>query len=510
MEKFKVESVSILYVERYGIYGGYKDELLKEEIPSYFKGFVICNRCEGIMRDASGIGDPQVFMCESCAQGERINPLTSNREVINNLIIWCPLKSRGCEWEGNISSSETHLDTCVYLYKECDISCGAVVRRIDMESHVNGECPLRKIMCEHCTQSHKQTDMALHLGECAMFPLQCTNGCGHILPRGDMQSHREEVCPHFLLECDYRKYGCSVELMRKELDTHTTEHRLQHMEMVLQTGIKSLREELERVKEENNSIKGQIALLMDENLSHRNAVCTMYDDYATLKHELVSLINSTNDQYDRLEIIHNEFVRDRYNPLVHEVEKIKPTNTHLEKKLTAKISAQSLLPLITICKDLEYLSLLQERRTFNLSRIFLKRLKCVSEIREGLRSDPVRLLGINHEPIEQSTGSLVVRLTGIYSISFHCNATINLCVVLMNYFQDRIQNTYCFSIVIKPEVTRSDSDLSIQPHAWKSKRYEKTYILADIPIADIQKEEVCNLDSINIRICYDRSIDYSV
>ena len=42
-----------------------------------------------------GVGDPQVYMCETCAQGERLYPLVPNREVINNLIIWCPLNSRG-------------------------------------------------------------------------------------------------------------------------------------------------------------------------------------------------------------------------------------------------------------------------------------------------------------------------------------------------------------------------------------------------------------------------------
>ena len=37
-------------------------------------------------------------------------PLGPNREAIAKLMIWCPLKARGCEWEGHISSSETHLN----------------------------------------------------------------------------------------------------------------------------------------------------------------------------------------------------------------------------------------------------------------------------------------------------------------------------------------------------------------------------------------------------------------
>ena len=282
------------------------------------------------------------------------------------------------------------------------------------------------------------------------------------------------------------------------------------MEMVMQSGIKSLREELDRVKEENISIKEHIALLTDENMSHRNAVYAMSDEYATLKCELVSLRNSTDTQHNSLELNHNSFARDKYKPLVDRVENIELINTHLETELVGKISPESLLPLTTKCKDLEYSTQFQENMTFNLSTIFLKRIKSVSDVWEEIRSDPVRLLRINHEPIYKDDGSQVVRLTGQYSISSHCSATINLCVVLMNYTQDTIENTYRFSVVVKPELTRSVSDLKIKTHARKPQRYETTYRLADIPIEDIQKEGVCYLDCVNIQICYDRVIADSI
>ena len=284
---------SLLCVERDGKFGGYRVDLLKEELPSYMKSLVTCNRCKGIMRDASGVGSPQVFMCSVCAEGSSYSALGPNREAVGSLIIWCPLKSRGCEWEGHISSSEIHLDTCVYLYIECNLLCGAVAKRIDMQSHVNGECLLRKIMCEHCTQSHKQTDKDLHLGECVMFPIHCTNGCGNILPRGDMQSHKEEVCLHSLLECGYRKYGCGVELMRKELDTHITEHRLQHIEMVMQTGIRSLSEELERVKDDNISIRKEFNSSKEELSTLQQTMDSVIEETKWLKRGLKDMTIQT-------------------------------------------------------------------------------------------------------------------------------------------------------------------------------------------------------------------------
>ena len=266
----KIES--LLFVERDGKFGGYKFDLLMEEYPATFLSLVTCSRCEGIMRDASGVGSPQEFMCSVCVEGSSHSALGPNREVVSNLIIWCPLRSRGCEWEGHISSSETHLDSCMYLCTECGMSCGAVVKRIDMERHVNGECPLRVIMCEHCTESHKQAEMKLHLEECVMFPMHCTKGCGDILPRRDMQSHGEEMCPNSLLECGYRKYGCDVVVMRKDLNTHTNEYRLQHMEMkieFLESEIRedgSFEEELAAKSSEMELIQSKINSIETENV----------------------------------------------------------------------------------------------------------------------------------------------------------------------------------------------------------------------------------------------------
>ena len=502
----RLESVNILFVGQDGIWGGYKKELLKEELPAQFRRFVTCNKCKGIMREACGVGDPQVFFCETCAQGNEICPLALNRGFINNMAVWCPLKSRGCEWGGHISSSETHLDTCKYLYIECEHLCGAVVERNCMECHLSEECPFRLILCEHCTHSIRQSDLDAHLRECSMFPLHCINGCGDILHRGDMQLHREEICPNSLLECAYRKYGCSKELMRKNLDKHATENRLQHMEILMLSGIKSLREELGRIKEYNILLKRQLALLEDENMSKRSAVYAMSDECATLKLELASSRNNINKRYNDVNTSHDVFVVDCFKPLVDKIENIELVNTHIGTETTGKISPSSLRPLSHKYRDLEHLTLFQEKRTFTLSKVFLRRTKLVSDIWEGIKSDPIRLLKINHEPIYKDEGPVFVRITGVYSISAHCNAAINVCVVLMNYKLDAIERTYFFHVLVKPEITRTASESTIHTFPWKPQGNEAMYVLADIPIEDIQKEGICHMDSINIQICYNRVV----
>ncbi|KAI6655949.1 TNF receptor-associated factor 4-like isoform X1 [Oopsacas minuta] len=245
---------SLLCIEKDGNSLGYKPDLLKEEIPSFLRTLVICSKCEGLTRGACGIGSPQTFVCLVCAEGNPYNVLITNREIVSSLIIFCPLKSRGCDWEDVISSAEAHLDTCEYFHKECHLSCGAVIKRIHMNTHITQQCTNRILECEFCTESHRAGGLTLHLEVCTNFPLQCVNKCGETILRQDMQSHIEDMCSNTLLECDYKKYGCCERVYRNHLDTHNNDNRLLHMEMKLE----SLQNKILQTNNENSILKEEI------------------------------------------------------------------------------------------------------------------------------------------------------------------------------------------------------------------------------------------------------------
>ena len=254
--KTKDEKESLLYVEKGGMYGGYRIHLLKEELPPYLKSFVICSNCEGILRDACAVGDTHSFMCLTCTQGRDSIVLKPNREAVASLIISCPLKYRGCGWEGKISESEPHLDVCGLFRLECQLSCGDVINRSGMSTHLDKNCPLREIQCEYCAVFHKEKETNIHQENCLEFPLKCPNKCGDVLQRKNLRQHTEEVCENTVIECPYKEYGCEVKVARKEMEQHKSENRLIHLELKTD----SVCGKLQVLQEENVLMKKEINL----------------------------------------------------------------------------------------------------------------------------------------------------------------------------------------------------------------------------------------------------------
>ena len=209
------------------------------------------------MRKACGVGDPQKLVCLVCADKNNYNAFTASDEAVGNLVIRCPLKSRGCIWVGTVSSIETHIDTCDYFNTECELSCGDILQRIDMQSHLTKECPHRIIICNYCSESTKFKDTLSHEGVCKHFLLRCI-GCGEKFKRMDMQLHYEDLCPNSLMECTYNKYGCDVKVVRKDFEAHKRENRLLHLEMKTDFIEQKMDSEIQKLKSENASLREEL------------------------------------------------------------------------------------------------------------------------------------------------------------------------------------------------------------------------------------------------------------
>ena len=75
------------------------------------------------------------------------------REV-NGLVVRCPQKELGCEWEGELGQVEQHLNPgaglssssgCGYVMVECRFQCGAHLQRQMVREHEMESCPKRPI-----------------------------------------------------------------------------------------------------------------------------------------------------------------------------------------------------------------------------------------------------------------------------------------------------------------------------------------------------------------------------
>ena len=102
-----------------------------------------------------------------------------------------------------------------------------------LTSHVETECPRRKVNCQYCHDTGEHQFIGgQHKEECPKLPLPCPNNCeiGSV-PREDMEAHRKE-CPLEMIQCEYYSVGCKrVKLARKDQEKHDNEKMKEHLIM---------------------------------------------------------------------------------------------------------------------------------------------------------------------------------------------------------------------------------------------------------------------------------------
>ena len=222
-------------VERsYGKYGGYKKDILKENLTERDNVLLVCEICEGIMREACISSSGKQF-CYCCGVRDPVYPdsefeIQSNtsqqtpnvavRKMINSLKCSCPLLERGCEWLGSLNDCENHLDTCGYVRDQCELGCKAILQRNKIKTHKEERCPQRKIRCEHCHENCKSWQLIVHTELCPKVRVSCKLGCGTNMCRENMSQHLKKDCSRVVETC---KLGCEMKLPRQELPFHLSD-----------------------------------------------------------------------------------------------------------------------------------------------------------------------------------------------------------------------------------------------------------------------------------------------
>ncbi len=123
-------------------YGGYDHEFVGE-VPEQF----ICNICTKVLRDPHLTGCCGQHYCESClthwfkkhkaktcphCRENNLAHLQNKalKRQVNQLKVYCTLRKGGCEWEGELSDLQTHLDSdkgCGYVELECPNKCHTII-----------------------------------------------------------------------------------------------------------------------------------------------------------------------------------------------------------------------------------------------------------------------------------------------------------------------------------------------------------------------------------------------
>ena len=131
--------------------GGYDCEFV-DALPKSLE----CCVCRLGLRDPHVLSCCGVKVCESCVGQVQTSqspcPKCKQRFVtmlekevqraVLGLLVYCSKKKNGCEWKGELRSSEIHLQIeCGYVEVECQYECGGRFQRRLLPNHEMEDCP---------------------------------------------------------------------------------------------------------------------------------------------------------------------------------------------------------------------------------------------------------------------------------------------------------------------------------------------------------------------------------
>ena len=232
-------------------FGGYKQELLVNSLHEVEIEFYVCTQCKGVMRNACQLGEEQIPVCETCV-GEKVEslPMMKARKKIPELKVNCPLATKGCKWNATLSEASQHLDVCQEFLIKCKYDCGVIIKRCELNNHCNNECVNREVSCEHCRSMIVYKELSQHFKECPEFPLLCQNNCATSLKRKQIDSHIETDCPNTVVECRYERFGCKQVVKRCEMEEHKKTNETKHLEMTTLLAM----DKIEKLEEKNHQM----------------------------------------------------------------------------------------------------------------------------------------------------------------------------------------------------------------------------------------------------------------
>ena len=180
------------------------------------------------------------------------------RRVLD-LKVKCIECDRGCSWTGPLGDLDNHgSKDCGYKYVWCPNGCGKKLQRRVVKDHLEKSCPKRNFTCKYC--GHQDTYKLIirkHMSECPKYPVFCPNNCTpNTFERASLKEHIEQDCPLQQVDCEYKSFGCTTLILRKDLSRHMEDNIQQHMLLVTK--------ELKKTKEKLSEAEGTIATLTEK------------------------------------------------------------------------------------------------------------------------------------------------------------------------------------------------------------------------------------------------------
>ena len=270
-------------------FGGYMDEQFVEKPPDR----VVCITCKFPSKEPYKTECCGHIFCKSCLDKQEETKKFINyacpvcrEEVkfkifhdkgiereIKGLHVYCTNKEQGCEWQGELNDINNHLgnrDGCQFEEVKCFNECGKMTERRYLTSHVETECPRRKVNCQYChdTGEHQFIE-GQHKEECPKLPLSCHYRCGvDNIPRDELKEHTDR-CSLEMVKCEFHSVGCKAMIARKDKEEHNREMMSEHLQLsvvVNQCNVQNLQDvtqQLNQLNDDHRKLKNEYKQLKD-------------------------------------------------------------------------------------------------------------------------------------------------------------------------------------------------------------------------------------------------------
>ena len=229
----------------------------------------------------------------------------------------------GYKWTGELGALDSHLNLdsqpanqlkgCKFV--KCT-HCSKSHQRRNINHHQSEVCPKRPFTCEHC-KDYKSTfeDVTTnHWSVCGCYPVPCSNKCGAVLQRQNIESHIAKDCSMTVIKCDFHGDGCEVRLPRTDMGEHLHVELVTHISMMAdshQQQITSLQQQITSLQQQIANQKQQIASLQQQIASQEKEIASYKQQQDQDRQRMSELVKENETLKQRVNVLEWEQKRDQ-------------------------------------------------------------------------------------------------------------------------------------------------------------------------------------------------------
>ena len=240
---------------------------------------------------------------------ETVFPDICTKKELEELKVRCKYESYGCQTVVKWKDLGKHEEKCPFAAVVCpNEGCDAMVRKDDLQQHVDKECLITPVVCPSCQQMVKQGFLRHHLKEeCPAGTTPCPFKCGEqAIVRSGLEQHRQQ-CRSRPMACHYCTFGCNIQGNSQDIKEHMKTGIQHHLDLVttraadMSATIAQLQTTVEESANANELLKNQLAKLNEELLNQGKTVQSQTKKIAMLERCVAGQIQTVMELKDEMQ-----------------------------------------------------------------------------------------------------------------------------------------------------------------------------------------------------------------